>query len=278
MPYVVIRIDPKDRGDLERQGWCFVRSQFRKLAQECEGCAALLYQTARHSDVDDKSVGYFAQAKLGILSAGVEPDGRFKLSLHEVSYLSPTMQIRLSGRSEPHLASSNSTLRGWTAAQDIRLIPQNDFLSIATAGTFGEEGQRPFVPQAITVPRFVSRTQRARDPDFTHRVYIAYRGRCAISGLRLIHADGLCTLEAAHLYPYSLEPRNDVQAGLLLAPNFHGRYDHGSLVINDDYTWTPIVEDEETRMLVDRRLLLPLDESDWPDIELIRRNRERIAR
>lgn len=83
----------------------------------------------------------------------------------------------------------------------------------------------------------------------------------------------LCGLEAAHLFPYRLEQLNTVRSGVLLAPNWHRRYDMGTIIIHDDYSWSAIVEDSDTMAIADRRLELPAAKEDWPDVDLIRRNR-----
>ena len=64
----------------------------------------------------------------------------------------------------------------------------------------------------------------------------------------------------------------------MLTPSWHRRFEMGIIIINDDFTWSAIVEDDETLAIRDRRLRLPANKADWPDISLLRQKREIVAR
>lgn len=278
MLHAVIRINDKDRAELDSNARCFIRAKFQKRAQSCCGSLVLLYQSARSGAFGGHRLGYFAHAILEAVSQSLGPDGRFQVTLARVRYFAAGEHVRIEGRWEADLFNQDGALRGWAAAEDIRLISEATYAVIVSAGGLEASSQSTLPDyEQILVPPFIVGTRQARDSEFHRRVYLAYNGCCAISGLRLVHADGCCSLEAAHLYPYVLEPRNNVQSGVLLAPHWHDRFDHGSIIINDDYTWTAVIEDDETRNVSDRRLLLPIDRSEWPDVSLIRRRRQWLA-
>ena len=132
----------------------------------------------------------------------------------------------------------------------------------------------------VPLPLFAKRFYQVRDASFARRIYTAYRGCCAISGLSLLSPDGrLCSLEAVHWYPHHFQPRTNIASGGLLALSWHPRFDSGAIVIWDDYTWSANVEDRDTLAIApsDRRLFLPANRDHWPDVHLLRRQRALIG-
>ena len=183
------------------------------------------------------------------------------------------------GMFESGLANRRGRFNGWKAAEDIREISADNFYRIIGGGVPAQQSLEwtPIESEQLAVPHFSYRDMSVRDPLFTRSVYLAYGGLCAISGVQMLGGYlEACGLIAAHIYPYHLEPRNLVNSGILLASSWHSRYDDGQILLHDDCTWTAVVEDFDTLAITDRRLNLPLLKSDWPDVELIRRNRLRM--
>jgi len=181
--------------------------------------------------------------------------------------------VRADGFSEAALVNADGLLKGWKASEDIREISASQFRALT-----GIEPSAPFVDDVaqaddLPMPRFHKDPRQIRDPKFRERVYRAYRGRCAVTGLTLLWANGYCGLIAAHVYPHAMRAYNSVSAGILLAPNWHSRYDNGELIIDKYYNWSVPNEDDETRKFSGRRLMVPASEEERPDLELLRLQR-----
>jgi putative restriction endonuclease len=100
----------------------------------------------------------------------------------------------------------------------------------------------------------------------------AYNRHCALS-----HGKVLPALEAAHIRPYSLGGKHKNSNGILLRKDIHSVFDAGYATFDKDYRF--VVSDRvkeifdngnEYRSLHGRKLILPNDEIDWPDIQAIR--------
>lgn len=68
-----------------------------------------------------------------------------------------------------------------------------------------------------------------------------YECQCAITGQKLISGDALSTgLVVCHGKAVAKGGTDDIWNGVVLCPDFHYRWDHGVIDIQDDYTWVPI--------------------------------------
>lgn len=82
----------------------------------------------------------------------------------------------------------------------------------------------------VRAARFASVEVRPDQAAFRREVFIAYKGRCAISGCDVEKA-----LDAAHkMGHYWREGHNRAEDGLLLRKDLHALYDHNLLTIDDD--------------------------------------------
>lgn len=237
----------------------------------------LLYQSARQSERAIDTEGYFATA---VITAVVWDAGnvRAELVLSALVPLSHPRQIWVDGGFQDEaLRTQAGGFDGWHAADDVREITSRQYQELAG----DDDIQPPFRMDSeldLFVPRFESHPRQIRDERLRRLVYLAYGGRCAISGLSLLNPDGSCGLVAAHIIPHAIEPRSSVKDAILLAPNCHSRFDGGGIIIHDDYSWTARVEDNETLSIRDRWLHLPLLKSEQPDRQLLARKRALVAR
>jgi hypothetical protein len=222
-------------------------------------------------------VGYFASAILvEVYNRADDPEHCVIELDNVVAFKTPRPMLANGAVQEAALLNPAGAFPGWRAAEDVREISTSELASILAA-EYGAHQAGMKDPRA-DLPLFRERHVRIRDPKFTYDVYRAYQGRCAISLVRLLNIEtNECGLEAAHIYPYWLEPWNTVSSGILLAPTWHARYDAGLITLHDDYSWYPNVEDADTEAIRFRHLHLPMSGSELPDIDLIRRNRERLA-
>ncbi|QQR39448.1 HNH endonuclease [Devosia rhizoryzae] len=236
----------------------------------------VLYQSSRESGPSNLDRGYFATAIIDGVNDDPANEKRCLVRIKDFKPLEPSQRMMLGNLPrESALLSADNRLKGWKAAEDLRSISDEDFAILTGA----DEVDEMFGIDLVNLPKFRFRTDRMRDPEFTHLIYRAYRGRCAISGVTLLSDDGrFCGLEAAHIYPYRFLQLNIASAGILLAPSWHSRLDIGTLIIEDDYTWRTKSEDSDTAPIKNRIVRLPTVSDQWPDIALLQRKRALFGR
>ncbi|HLF88882.1 MAG TPA: HNH endonuclease [Anaerolineales bacterium] len=118
----------------------------------------------------------------------------------------------------------------------------------------------------------------SRDTSFRRKVTTAYEYRCAVTRMQLR------LIDAAHILPVGIEGSNDeVANGLSLSPTYHRAYDRGLIYLDEDFVMRINREKEQElihvglagglqdfKQYLDRRIHLPLDLSQRPNIEFIR--------
>ena len=114
------------------------------------------------------------------------------------------------------------------------------------------------------------------------QVLTAYGNRCAISRFQLRLVD------AAHILPVGAEgSTDDIQNGLALSPTFHRAFDNGLVSLDEDYVMriNPTKELQlvalrldgglsDFKNLLDKRIHLPPDRQQWPELAIIRKANE----
>ena len=268
MTYGLVRISENQRDALFKLHTVRIRRQFVDAARACYGAPVLIYQSVRQPVRDNRSVGCFAKAVMGLTLPVQGDPTHFDVVLSNLEALAnPHRGLAETGT----LVNKAGRLRGWVAASDVREISKEWYLEVT-----GEQAIPRYEPEDFhdqPEPIFGEQPSLIRDPKFRSAVYAAYRGRCAFTGITML-VDGRCGLQAAHCFPVSQYFRFDVSAGFLAAPSWHTRVDIGAILIHDNYTWSAVVEDSDTLTISDRRLLLPLSASEWPDQNLLRRRRQ----
>ena len=118
----------------------------------------------------------------------------------------------------------------------------------------------------------------SRDTSFRRKVTTAYEYRCAVTRMQLR------LIDAAHILPVGIEGSNDeVANGLSLSPTYYRAYDRGLIYLDEDFVMRINREKEQElihvglagglqdfKQYLDRRIHLPLDLSQRPNIEFIR--------
>ena len=272
VPHAVIRVSEDHREKLEQDRKIPIRLQFVELARRCQGWRVVLYQSARQAGRPSEAVGYFATAVATAVLVLEGRDVHAELLVADLRPLdNPQPMFIQGGFREASLRTSSGQFDGWLAAEDVREITPEQYRDLAGGGD-----QPPFSgspDDLLPVPRFQIHRRQIRDPILRGLVYQAYGGKCAISGVSLLYPNGRCGLVAAHIFPYAIEPHNSVKDAILMAPNWHSRFDDGGIIVHDDYSWTAIVEDSETLAIRDRRLHLPILKTKRPDRGLLARKR-----
>lgn len=128
--------------------------------------------------------------------------------------------------------------------------------------------------------RILSTVNRwARSASFRQQVLCAYDNRCSLSRMRLR------LIDAAHILPVQAqETTDDVRNGIALSPTYHRAFDGGLIYLDDDYVMRINPEKElqlvtlkldggikDFKHYLGKRIHLPPDKRQWPDITMIRK-------
>ncbi|MDI6808020.1 MAG: HNH endonuclease [Candidatus Eisenbacteria bacterium] len=119
----------------------------------------------------------------------------------------------------------------------------------------------------------------ARSACFRQQVLSAYGNRCSVTRMQLRLVD------AAHIMPVEVEGTADeVRNGIALSPTYHRAFDGGLIYLDDQYVMRINSERElqlvtldlsggvdDFRHYLDKRIHLPPDRRQWPDINMIRK-------
>jgi putative restriction endonuclease len=119
----------------------------------------------------------------------------------------------------------------------------------------------------------------ARSACFRQQVLTAYGNRCSVTRMQLRLVD------AAHILPVEAdETTDDVRNGIALSPTYHRAFDGGLIYIDDDYIMNINPERElqlvtlnldggmdDFKCYLGKRIYLPPDKRQWPDISMIRK-------
>ncbi len=131
-------------------------------------------------------------------------------------------------------------------------------------------------PERQRVVSTVTRLTRAAD--FRRRILAAYNTTCAVTGVQLRLVD------AAHILPVGAEGSSDATAnGLCLSATYHRAFDSALIYLDEAYAMRLNVERaqelrsaglaaglEQIAAHLDRRIILPAETHNWPDLEMIR--------
>jgi putative restriction endonuclease len=128
--------------------------------------------------------------------------------------------------------------------------------------------------------RIVATVNRlSRAACFRQTVLSAYVNRCAVTRMQLR------LIDAAHILPVGVEGSTDsVQNGVALSPTYHRAFDNGLIFLDEDFTMrlNPARELHlktirldgglpDFRKVLDKRIHLPSDRRQWPDLNVIRK-------
>jgi len=124
-----------------------------------------------------------------------------------------------------------------------------------------------------------SLTRWARSASFHQQVLHAYDNRCSVTRMQLRLVD------AAHILPVQAEETtDDVRNGIALSPTYHRAFDAGLIYLDEDYVMRIHTEGqlqlvtlkldggiEDFKHYLSKRIYLPPDKRQWPDITMIRK-------
>lgn len=99
--------------------------------------------------------------------------------------------------------------------------------------------------------------EHTRDAAFSRIVREAYDFMCAACGLRVIIAESIAIVDAAHIVPFSITHDNDPRNGMALCKNHHWAMDRDLLAPGPDHKWH--VSDELDKRIDGQRVLVDLN-------------------
>jgi putative restriction endonuclease len=125
----------------------------------------------------------------------------------------------------------------------------------------------------------------ARDQGFRRAVITAYDHRCALCGIRMLTADGHTVVDAAHIKPWSTSRNDDPRNGVALCRLCHWTFDEGLTGISSHYQVVVSPQLSADRnyaghvlTLSGRRILGPVEELLWPDLDALAWHRQSVFR
>ncbi len=110
---------------------------------------------------------------------------------------------------------------------------------------------------------------RVRDASFRYRVVEkVYKGRCALTGVRMTNGSGRAEADAAHIRPVANDGPDTVRNGIALMKSLHWAFDRGFISLSDEGKILTVSRglDDAVRQLLrpDGVAVLPAAELDWP--------------
>jgi putative restriction endonuclease len=144
----------------------------------------------------------------------------------------------------------------------------------------GDIGQEPFEGLVDRATMLVSR--KVRDAKFRRAVLHVYKGRCALTGIRLVNGGGRLETEAAHIMSVGDGGPDAINNGIALSGTVHWMFDRGLIGLTDegDILLSSKINDREgvEKMIQpDRRARLPSASAHRPHPRYLAWHRERFG-
>lgn len=263
MPHGVMVINELKRAAFDARRIALVRIQFAVLIRDCFGHEVILYQNRSQ----DYQSGYFAVVTL--LDADVSRGSPKCLSviLTKPRYLTTPVPLKSGDHVAEHYIKNvhDNGINGRRAAEDFRLITTAEFNGILAQQDFESDPLvRDFPGLAEAEDRI---RERVASESWLRSVKVRaialppYEFSCAITRQTLPSLDGTRSgLEVCHAKSVA-SGGPDIAANLFpCCPDFHSRYDQGTIDILDDYSWVPIGDFHDPIVLNwhgPRRLFVP---------------------
>ncbi len=124
---------------------------------------------------------------------------------------------------------------------------------------------------------------KGREARFRLDIVVAYKYTCALTGYRVTTISGATIVDAAHIHQFANSRNNNPSNGLALCKNAHWLFDNGLWSLDDDYrvivAGNEFDEASPNQKPLDeyqgKRILLPDDQSIWPDPRHVAWHRKR---
>lgn len=284
MAYGVVVINENRRHAFDMYRVALVRIQFADLVQACFKQEVILYQSKSR----DYPAGYFSVATLLDADVATISHKHLCLALSEPRPLSAPVPLLADGRfAERYIQNlKGGGINGRRAAEDFRHIPANEFNAIVASESFVRE------TLALDFPGLSETEQRIRTRVATESwqrsiqvratALPPYDFKCAITEQKMLSLDGYRSgLQVCHVRPVTLGGPDICSNLFVCCPDFHSRYDQGTIDILDDYSWLPIGRHHDAVVANwhgPRKLFVPADPASRIAPEFLAAHREEILR
>lgn len=173
--------------------------------------------------------------------------------------------------------------------RSVRILPPDEFSAILQQGFLPELAEIA-APTSLLLAETTSllredlvrsvTSRTLRDRAFSTRVRQAYRGTCALTGLRVENGGGWLEMEAAHIRPVEDMGPDSVRNGLALSRTMHALFDRGFVTLRDDYSIvtsnTHPLPEKVLSLLVSGQAQVPEERQLRPHPEFLRFHRENV--
>jgi putative restriction endonuclease len=258
----------------------------------------IVYYEPRSAEGGTGRLAYFATGQVQTVIPDPSTDGRYYALIMPGTYLPFDRAVAraIGGQViEGSLRRSDGSLASGGYAQSaVRLIADTEFDTILSLGFTSDPvllglDQAPetidgFADEQLAFKRPVVEqiTNRPfREAAFARQVKIAYRNRCAVTGLCLRNGGGRPEVQAAHIRPVADDGPDTVRNGLALSGTVHWMFDRGLISVDEDHSILVaedrVPADTVKRLIVpERRLLLPGDPRALPHPAYLKYHREQV--
>ncbi|HXI73204.1 MAG TPA: HNH endonuclease [Verrucomicrobiae bacterium] len=187
---------------------------------------------------------YFAAARVTKIEEDKSNSGHYYAYVTDYLQFPKPVPFRI-GKTyfESGLRKEDGSTNKGRFGRSIRIISLEDFQIICRLGfqdaQISPQDYQTFQrledqPVELAGERRMLVTQRPfRDAAFTRLIQDEYDNTCAMTGLRLVNAGGLCEIEAAHIRPVNEQGPDSGRNGIALARTIHWLFDRHFLSISD---------------------------------------------
>jgi 5-methylcytosine-specific restriction endonuclease McrA len=159
-------------------------------------------------------------------------------------YFKYVVPVQVSGRIvESYVRNDKGGLHGRRFAEDFRVVSEEDFVDLVSGQYFIIQEPERYAEGLVEerIRQRVARESWLRSVKARDLALPIYQFACAITGQKLLSRSGHITgLQVCHVLSVASGGLDICSNLIVLCPDFHIRYDHGSIDILDDYTWIPV--------------------------------------
>lgn len=267
-------------------------SAYHRTEERSLGDWIIYYEPRR----DSGRQAYFATARLtGIIQDPARTDHYYAQIADYLEFPRPVPYKVGDHFFESMLQKADGSASKGAFGRSVRTIPDREFDAILRMGLTTDPAVLGIDQNPETIDSFAEATRPFerpiiqqltnrpfRDAAFARQVKIAYKNRCAVSGLSLRNGGGRPEVEAAHIRPVEHDGPDTVRNGLALSGTVHWMFDRGLISIDEDCRSILIAADsvplDTVRRLIveDRKLILPKDLKCLPHPAYLQYHREVI--
>jgi hypothetical protein len=266
MPRGLLVIGDLRRYDFDNMRMAYVRSQFSERVGACLGYSVILYQSRSRRYLP----GYFAVATLLEADMAAQRPGYISLMFDKPVYFRDPVPVQVNGPiTESYVRNDKGSLHGRRFAEDFRTLLDLEFDELVSGQQFFHQDIYRYADGLVEteerIRQRVARESWQRSIKARSIALPAYQFACAITGQKLISRNGQMTgLQVCHVLSVASGGLDICSNLVVLSPDFHVRYDQGSIDILDDYTWVALGDTHDPIVLNwkgPRKLYVPEDRS-----------------